>query len=357
MIQSNTAWLYGGGCSESTLTNCLISSNNCPGYSYNSEGGGLFDSVAVGCLISNNTAYFSGGGASQSFLDRCTVIANFAPFFLSGGGGGTKECIVNNSIIRSNSAYGASGGVLNNSTVTHNSGGTYNVIWANNSIVYYNSGTNTVFVNAIDYWSGCCTPDLLGPANFTNAPLFVNANGGDFHLSSNSPCINAGNNSYYIWGYGGHPLGNSDFDGNARVSGGTADAGAYEFQSPVSRISYVWLGRYGLLPSGSIDVADPDLDGMSNYKEWISGTDPTNSSSLLKMLPLSRTNTASGVLVQWQSAYQKTYFLERAVDLSATGGFSLIQSNVFSSQDGIMSYIDRSATNQGPYFYRVGVQN
>jgi len=52
--------------------------------------------------------------------------------------------------------------------------------------------------------------------------------GSDLHLQSNSPCINSGNNAF---------ASGVDLDSKARISGGTVDMGAYEYESPASRIS------------------------------------------------------------------------------------------------------------------------
>jgi hypothetical protein len=58
----------------------------------------------------------------------------------------------------------------------------------------------------------------------TSDPLFVDAENGDYHLQSGSPCIDVGDNSLV-------PAGTStDLDGNPRIQNGTVDMGAYEFQ-------------------------------------------------------------------------------------------------------------------------------
>jgi hypothetical protein len=281
------------------------------------------------CTISSNQApmvSFGGGGVEGGLLNNCTLIGNSA---LNKGGaadGSLMPCILNNCTVVFNSA-GSGGGALN--------------CMAANCILYYNNSANY----SSGAFSNCCTFPLptSGFGNFTNPPSFVN-NMNDSHLQSNSPCINAGNNAYVS-----SP---TDLDGNPRIVGGTVDIGAYEYQTPVSMVSYQWLEQYGLPITPNTDTSSPNGTAFDVYQDWIAGLNPTNPASVLAMLPLMPTNNTSGIKVTWQSVSGILYSIHRSTNLSAP--FSTLQSNL-PGQAGTTSYIDTSATNNTPYFYRVGV--
>jgi hypothetical protein len=279
-------------------------------------------------------------------VNTCVIASNAVSYFwLYGGGGGASTAVLNNCLLFGNHANWSGGGAgnstLNNCTVVNNSadyyGGGLDGYSASNCIVYYNSdnGVNCTF-------SYCCTtpnPGELG--NITSEPQFANWTNADFHLQPASPCINAGNNSYVF--------GTVDADGRPRVISDTVDIGAYEFQNAFS----VWLQQYGLPTDGSANYVDSDGDGLNNWQEWIAGTNPTNASSVLKML--SPSNDVSGITIMWQSVTNRNYSLDRSSDLGAEPSFSTIVSNVI-GQAGTTSYTDTNAVGNGPYFYRIGVQ-
>jgi hypothetical protein len=296
--------LHGGAAGYATLINCVIT-NNSGGY-----GGGTSTCNATNCLLAFNQVTNSGGGSWFSTLVNCTVVSNSIRADTPGNGGGVSGCTVFNSIVFGNTAP---------------KGANYFQYTFSNS---------------------CTTPlPAFGAGNFTNAPIFVDPLAGDFHLQSNSSCINAGRNIYIST--------MTDLEGNPRISGGSIDLGAYEFQNPASIISYHWLQNFGLPTDGSADFADPDHDGMNNWSEWRSGTDPTNALSVLRL-----TITAadpSGITLTWPSGGVGYYYLQRATDLSANPAFHSVQSNIV-GQTGSTSYKDTTATGKGPYFYRVGVQ-
>ena len=190
-------------------------------------------------------------------------------------------------------------------------------------------------------------PDPGGSGNITNDPAFVNPAGGDFHLQSASPCINSGDNLYVSQA--------TDYDGNPRIAGLAADMGAYEFQLRSSVLSYAWAQQNGLATDGSADYLDLDGTGMNNWQKSVAGLNPNDPTSVLAMLPPSPVNNSNGITVSWQSVSNRTYSLQRACDLSALPVFITLQSNIV-GQAGTTSCMDTGATNDGPYFYRVGVQ-
>jgi hypothetical protein len=317
----------------STVTNCILSGN----LATNSNGGGAYRVKLIHCLLTKNSAG-EGGGASACALVGCLVVSNTALYGAGVYGDSTVGASsFTNCTIVGNSAGGMGGGVDNAGQGV-----------MNNCIVYYNTAAAGSNYSGIKLNNCCTTPILSGDiTSFTNAPLFRDPTDGDFRLQSNSPCINAGNNLYVT--------GSNDLDGNLRVAGGTVDVGAYEFQTPASLISYAYLQQYNLPADGSADHLDSDGDGLDNWQEWISGTNPTNAASVLKMFAPPATDNSSGISITWQSVSGKTYYLARSSDLSAQPRFSIIKSNIF-ELNGTTSFTDTNATNSVPYFYRVGVQ-
>jgi Tol biopolymer transport system component len=97
---------------------------------------------------------------------------------------------------------------------------------------------------------------------------------------------------------------------------------------------------------------DADGDGMSNWQEWIAGTDPKDASSRLQMLLPVR--NASGVSLSWESVAGTTYYIQRST-LKKGDSFSTIQTNI-TSQASTTFFTDTNTVGQGQLFYRVGVQ-
>ena len=368
---------FGGGV-YGTANNCIINSNVAT-----NNGGGLYadiDQPVFNCAFTNNSA-MNGGGAyvgGALIFSNCVFWANSAtngggiydpPFlfycvfgnnYAELDGGGIYGAIqIANCLLTSNSATFGGGVYLANtildSTIANNQaadngGGIYSST-ATNCIIYGNSApTNMNYgpANALSEAHDCCTIPLtllargVSNSNFTNNPAFVNPAGGDFHLQSNSPCINSGNNASVV--------GNTDLDGNPRIVGGTVDIGAYEYQTPVSMTSYYWLQQYGLSITPNTDTSDLDGTPFDVYQDWIAGLNPTNPASVLVMLPPK--NNASGVTVSWESVSGIEYNLLRTTNLTST--FTTIQSNI-GGQTNTTSYTDTTATNGGPYFYQVAV--
>jgi hypothetical protein len=321
----------GGGVYWGTLNYCTLSGNS------SSIGGGACLSTLNNCSLISNSAMFGGGACDDpniggAYLNNCLLYGNSARY-----GGGVDGCTLNHCTVVGNSA-GEWGGGTDLSSMTNC------IVYGNTAPAYSNYNRNG---GGGDSFSYCCMTPLAtnGVGNIAYAPLFVNQFDGNLHLQANSPCINSGKNAYVV--------GSTDLDGNPRIVGGTVDIGAYEFQTPASTISYAWLQQYGLPTDGSADNADADGDGMNNWKEWITGTDPTDALSILQML--SPTGGVSGMTVSWQSVTNRIYSVERATDLGAQPAFSTLATNI-TGRPVTTTYTNTGAVGPGPYFYRVGTQ-
>ncbi len=351
VLVGNSA-LSGGGAYRGTLVNCALNGNVAR------YGAGAYDCNLTNCMVEGNftTIYYgAGGGVEYGTLDNCTLKNNYAKY-----GGGANSATLNNCLLVGNSAAYFGGGAyfcaLNNCTLAGNAvteddrnGGGASACTLRNCISYYNSSVgpgNENYDSDCTLSFTCAFPLAAGPGNRTEAPLFVDTNSwNDLRLQAASPCINAGTNA-------GIPPGN-DLGGNPRVFGGTVDMGAYEYQGTVLSDFARWLAGFGLRTDGSCDYLDSDQDGMNNWQEWIAGTNPTNSTSVLSMLSVAITN--SGFVVTWSSETNRSYILEHSAGSSTAGAFIALASNI-AGLAAATSWTDTDTTNAGPRFYRVQVQ-
>jgi hypothetical protein len=107
-----------------------------------------------------------------------------------------------------------------------------------------------------------------------------------------------------------------------------------------------YFGQLGIDPNG-----DPDHDGMSNYYEYLAGTDPTNPNSIFKIVNVSA--APAGALIQWTSVQGKFYTLQRTTNLQS--GFTDVQIHIPATAP-TNSGQDPTPAGSGTYFYRIQVE-
>ena len=194
------AFGYGGGIYGSpTITNSTISYNKAGENNYGYRGGICGSPTITNCIISYNSAGLGGGG---------------------NGGGIDGSPTITNCTISNNSAggyEGGSGGGIYGSPIVKNS-----ILWGNN--VAFNVSEQISPQASIPVTYSDIQGGWSGAGNIDSVPQFVNAAGGDFHLTATSPCIDSGTSD-------GAPA--TDIEGTPRPQNLGFDMGAYEYQGVV----------------------------------------------------------------------------------------------------------------------------
>jgi parallel beta-helix repeat protein len=239
--------------SSPTITNCTITGSTCDFF-----GGGIdcenhSAPRIINCTITGNTTTEGGGihsywGSSPTIIN-CTIIGNSA----SSDGGGifcyNAEATIINCTITGNTAAGRGGGLHcdygSDVTVVNC------VLWADAApkgpeiaLAGNDEYPTTLTVSYSDVQGGYAgtyrwgnSTLNWGAGNIAGDPLFVDAGNDNYHLSSSSPCIDAGSNDAVP------PDVTTDLDGNPRIVDGdgddtaTVDMGAYEAGPPTYNVT------------------------------------------------------------------------------------------------------------------------
>jgi hypothetical protein len=302
-----------------TLTNGATRASG--DYDSEQSGGGVLcqssTALVTNCTLTCNSAE-AGGGACDGTLNNCTLTRNSAE-----AGGGAYSGTLNNCTLTSNSGYYGGGGccygTLNDCTLTGNSaeagGGAYSGT-LNNCILYYNSASTRPNYDEYSTLNYCCTTPLpgSGPGNIAAEPLFVDRVNGNLRLQANSPCINAGANSYVS--------GTTDLAGRPRIAGGTVDMGAFEFQSDLPP-AIVWNQNQVLGPN----VPGYPFAGIYQFSDLTIGDNVQVSSSNISHLVIQVSGTLT--LGQWAAFQVRNGYYADAPQLPLTNMVSEADLNRF----------------------------
>lgn len=276
-----------------------------------------YDITVRHCIIHDNVGTGYGGGAyvesHHTVVFEDNVVYNntvnerqYGWGWRSGGGGAFIDghiAYIRNNLIYGNRAQGENcspqgGGLwagwtasqsyyLINNTITRNQavqgGGVY-LEWGShylyNNIIYQNDAGEGADIYLGSNAGGAAYhndfADLYGTwveegENFAADPLFVAPDAGDFHLSEQSPCINAGAN--IVPDPPGLP--DTDFEGDPRVMGGAVDIGADEYPGPFLQVALKVNGQDGEVTLYSQDIlrievsVASQIEGEVDYFLWV----------------------------------------------------------------------------------------
>lgn len=169
-----------------------------------------------------------------------------------------------------------------------------NIIYSTGQAPILNDGGAATFSNNL------CGTSATGCTNIGN-PLFINQNGGDFHLQSGSPAIAIGANLSGIF--------TTDIAGAARAPSGAWDVGAYVFGAIPNVATQV---EFSMQPQNR--VANSPLNNLNIQVQNASGALVTSATDTVTLAIVS-TQVAQGSLsVVSVDSFNTGYEKEKAID-------------------------------------------
>jgi predicted outer membrane repeat protein len=190
VIHDNSAEMHGGAILSYINSNPMIIRNVIMNNTCASKGGGIYCSSSTGTIVNNliiNNAASSGGGINCAYNSNAVIVNNTSWTNFANSGAGLSFEFNSNATVTNNIVYN-------------------NLPAGSGEVNLYNSNPIITYCDVRGGWPGT--------GNIDKDPLFIDADGMDFHLSRLSPCIDAGDNS-------APELPAQDLDGDPRVFPGT----------------------------------------------------------------------------------------------------------------------------------------